>query len=97
MLEQNKARKWIRRGRNVYIRFVYYNLARDAHISKLCNYTPCITTLTLHDHSFVVSVRTLHVLKRTRNERCTVPTPYGELYASLLGLLPYLPETSYWG
>ena len=48
----------------------------------------------LHNHSFVVSIRTLHVLKRTRNERCTVPTPCGELCASLFGLLPYLPETS---
>ena len=52
-------------------------------------------TLPLHYHSFVVSVRTLHVLKRTRNERCTVPTPCGELCASVLGLLPYLPKTSY--
>ena len=52
-------------------------------------------TLPLHYHSFVVSVRTLHVLKRTLNERCTVPTPRGELCASVLGLLPYLPKTRY--
>ena len=44
-----------------------------------------------------MSIRTLHVLKRTRNERCTVPTLYGELCASVLGLLPYLSETSYVG
>ena len=65
------------------------------YISKLHNYTPCIMTLPLHNHSFVVSVRTLHVLKRTRNEHCTVPAPCGELCTSMLGLPPYLSEMSY--
>ena len=69
---------------------LFYLRTARLYVRKLHDYTPCIMTLPLHNHSFVVSVRTLHVLKRTLNERCTVPTPRGELCASGLGLLPYL-------